>query len=395
MRRSVVFVHGTGVRTAAYLATLERIAARVGAERPEIEVRGCLWGPPEGARARLGGVSVPDYGKTGGGGHATAEEENLAAWSVLYLDPWYELRLLGLQLPLAGGLPAPRTSPPWQRFLTAVNQYVPTPRVVAALEEYRAVETFERALAQLRRSDELGDAARTIDGEGYQHRHAVARALVACTLALAAQDGADFPDGNGRETLVALLSSDLQAQGRSLSGRLRRVAAAPALRVAERRALRRRGALSDDTLPAIGDILRYQARGEGIRRLVRRTVEDTPGDAITLIAHSLGGVACVDLLIQETVPRVDQLITVGSQAGHLYEIGALVSLEPPQPLPEHFTARWLNIYDQRDMLAYFAEPVFPGRAHDKVVDNRQPFPQAHSAYWTNNEVWKAALTWMG
>ncbi|MFF3371588.1 hypothetical protein ACFYXF_01380 [Streptomyces sp. NPDC002680] len=389
MRRSVVFVHGTGVRTAAHLATLDRIAARVGAERPEIEVRGCLWGPTEGASARLGGVSVPDHGRTeDGGGDATAEEEDLAAWSVLYLDPWYELRLLGLQLPLATGLSAPHTGPPWQRFLTAVNQYVPTPRVVAALEEYRAVETFERALAQLRRSDELGHAARTIDGEGYQHRHAVARALVACTLALAAQDGADFPDGNGRETLVALLSSDLQAQGRSLPGRLRRVAAAPALRVAERRALRRQGAPS-------GDILRYQARGEGIRQLVRRTIEDTPGDAITLMAHSLGGVACVDLLVQEAVPRVDQLITVGSQVGHLYEIGALVSLEPPQPLPAHFTARWLNIYDRRDMLAYCAESVFPGRAHDKLVDNRQPFPQAHSAYWTNNDVWKAALRWMG
>ncbi|MGC4986010.1 hypothetical protein ACLQ18_36315 [Streptomyces sp. DT193] len=383
------------MRTAAYIATLERIAERIGASRPEIEVRGCLWGPPEGARARLGGVSVPDYGTTGGGGHATAEEENLAAWSVLYLDPWYELRLLGLQPPAAASLPAPRTSPPWQRFLTAVNQYVPTPRVVAALEEHRAVDAFERALVQLRRSDELGDAARTIDAEGYQHRHAVARALVAGTLPLAAQDGADFPDGSGRELLVALLSSDLQAQGRSLTGRLRSVAAAPALRVAQRRALRRRGALSDGTLPAIGDILRYQARGEGIRQLIRRTIEDTPGDAITLVAHSLGGVACVDLLVQEAVPRVDQLITVGSQAGHLYEIGALVTLEPPQPLPEHFTARWLNIYDQRDMLAYFAEPLFPGRVHDHPVDNRQPFPQAHSAYWTNNEVWKAALTWMG
>ena len=36
----------------------------------------------------------------------------------------------------------------------------------------------------------------------------------------------------------------------------------------------------------------------------------------------------------ESVPQVKQLITVGSQASFLYEIGALVSLEYPNPLPD-------------------------------------------------------------
>jgi len=32
---------------------------------------------------------------------------------------------------------------------------------------------------------------------------------------------------------------------------------------------------------------------------------------------------------------------------------------------------------------------------DERVDNGQPFPDSHSAYWTNTQVWTAILTHMG
>src|SRR4029079_14174247 len=129
-----------------------------------------------------------------------------------------------------------------------------------------------------------------------------------------------------------------------------------------------------------------------IRDYIRAKIEAVPGD-VYLLAHSLGGIACVDLLAQEPIDRVKGLVTAGSQAPYLHEIGALVSLEPgTQDLPPHFPP-WLNLYDPYDFLSYAAAPVFGRRAGDRVRDHRfesgQPFPQSHSAYWTNPETWMA------
>ena len=96
----------------------------------------------------------------------------------------------------------------------------------------------------------------------------------------------------------------------------------------------------------------------------------------------------MDLLIEEPCEGVELLVTAGSQAPFLYEIGALQSLATGQPLPERFP-RWLNLYDRRDFLSYVGEKVFPGRVRDVEVNNRQPFPESHSAYWTNPAVWDA------
>jgi hypothetical protein len=85
---------------------------------------------------------------------------------------------------------------------------------------------------------------------------------------------------------------------------------------------------------------------------------------------------------------VELLVTVGSQGPLLYESGALPALAHPDPLPPHMP-RWLNVYDRRDLLSYLAAPLFPGRATDVEVDNRQPFPASHSAYWTNPAVYRA------
>jgi hypothetical protein len=113
---------------------------------------------------------------------------------------------------------------------------------------------------------------------------------------------------------------------------------------------------------------------------------------VVLLAHSLGGIACVDLLIEEDLThKVAGLITVGSQAPFFYEIGALQTLPYGQPLPAHFPARWLNIYALRDFLSYVGDQpgIFPGRVVDVLVNNQQPFPEAHGAYWANDETWKA------
>ncbi|MEQ8974619.1 MAG: hypothetical protein RIE73_30065 [Coleofasciculus sp. C1-SOL-03] len=111
---------------------------------------------------------------------------------------------------------------------------------------------------------------------------------------------------------------------------------------------------------------------------------------MVLLAHSLGGIACVDLLVQQPLPQVELLITVGSQAPFFYEINALYSLEYGEPLPDYFPS-WVNIYDLRDFLSYIGANVFPNKVQDVLVDNKQPFARSHGAYWTNKAVWKAII----
>ncbi|MFG2277744.1 hypothetical protein ACGFNQ_03525 [Streptomyces asoensis] len=391
MQRSVVFVHGTGVREDSYRTTLETVRSAMTGMRPGVEVRGCFWGREAGAGLALDGVSIPGYTESGGG---RKEDADVAVWGVLYRDPGYELRLLSLCPAVTSGMG--RGQSPAQKLFDQLSAYVPAPEVRAAFAERSLSRSLDVAVRTVAESPELRDAASTADEGGYEHRHAFARAVVAATLAEAVERGADSVDGIERDALLSLVSADLHTQGRTLAGTVAKAAATPALLALSWHARRRRGALNDDLFqPAVGDILRYQARGHLLRRLIKRTVEHAPGDAVTVIAHSLGGVACVDLMVQEEIERVDQLITVGSQAPFFYEVGALISLEHPQVPPAHFPKRWLNLYDPRDLLSFRASPVFPTHASDHEVDNRQPFPFSHSAYWSNRRVWDAVGTWMG
>jgi hypothetical protein len=103
----------------------------------------------------------------------------------------------------------------------------------------------------------------------------------------------------------------------------------------------------------------------------------------------LGGIACVDLLVEQSLPQVVHLVTVGSQAPFMYEINALCSLEFGQPLPDHFP-KWLNIYDLRDFLSYKGSKIFP-KVKDEEVISKQPFPRSHSADWENDRTWECIM----
>jgi hypothetical protein len=100
------------------------------------------------------------------------------------------------------------------------------------------------------------------------------------------------------------------------------------------------------------------------------------------------------LLVREQFANVAGLITIGSQSPFLYEIGAFPALGHPDPLPAHFPP-WLNVYDRRDVLSYVGSGVFGDGVRDVEVDNGQPFPQSHSAYWTNPAVWTAVSEFVG
>lgn len=386
----VLFVHGTGVRGEGWADSFAVVKKRLLGLDPAIRVNGCFWGGSEGAELKADGASIPSYDETGGD-DPSPTEENLALWAVLYTDPWYEIRLLG-DWPADNGEVAPGQMAPSALLREQIENFVPSEESSQLLALYDLRPDFDAACTALLGAPEFDQAVDTVtEATLNEHRKAVARALVAFMMVSAEGSGAPPIDGAAREEIVAALIDDLHGFGLGVAAWLTRPFKGIAGSMVTQRIARKRGALTDATSPAAGDIIRYQARGSGIRRYIRRVVADAiavdPHPSVTLLAHSLGGIACVDALIEEPIPGVSRLVTVGSQAPFFYEIDALASLSYGEPLPDHFPA-WLNIYDGRDFLSYIGAGVFPGRVTDQQVDNGQPFPQAHSAYWRNDAVWR-------
>lgn len=388
---TVIFVHGTGVREPAFSELFERVRSELHERRPGLGVEPCYWGGTEGARLWYDGRSVPAYDATRGI-EPGPEDEELAAWELLYQDPLWELRMLAMAGP-AGGERLPWQIPAGDALDARVQALVPSAELAAAVAAAGLTETFQPTRAAVATSLPYRRAVAAASDDIGDLRLAVARAIVAEALAeQAEQDDVDtpvLPDAQARDRVVLLLVDDLGGGERGLPGLMVAPVRGLALRVATAQARRRRGALTDATYPGAGDILLYQARGNGIRAFIAKQAA-AAAEPVVLIAHSLGGIAAVDLLVSQPLPAVRLLVTVGSQAPFLCEIGALWSLPHGDPLPDHFPP-WLNIYDPRDLLSYIGAPLFPGRVDDVPVNNKQPFPQSHSAYWANPQVWEAIV----
>ncbi len=385
MPASLLFIHGTGVRAKGYAATLEAIKKQVAAHGLPLEVRGCFWGEAEGARLRAGGVSIPGYGESGGAA-PTEADELMALWTVLYSDPWYELRLLRHR-PVVEAIPFGQ-EPPSILLRRAVDEYVPSGELRARFADAGLEPFLDSALERLRAAPELDDAVATAPADPLEHRRAVARAIVAATLTATEDAGLPAVDGATRDNLVLGVTTELHGYGMGIGSFLLRPVKGLAQRWVTDKLTGDRGALSDGAAPTAGDILCFLAHGTGARTYVGSAIRDLGPGPTYLLAHSLGGIISADLLIRDAVPAVAGLVTVGSQTPFMYEIGAFPALSHPDPLPDHMP-RWLNVYDRRDVLSYVGEGVFGNRIRDLRVDNGQPFHQSHSAYWTNAELWSA------
>jgi len=148
-----------------------------------------------------------------------------------------------------------------------------------------------------------------------------------------------------------------------------------------------RGPFSAAIQPFVGDIFRYLAFGEPLRRFIASQVLSAR-PPVVLVGHSLGGIACLDLLSREPGLPVAHLITIGSQAAQLYRMGALPGLPDDQTLPVGFP-RWTNVYSRHDLLSYLAGPVF-GDLHvtDVEISGAQTMPAAHSDYFNRPALYK-------
>jgi hypothetical protein len=385
--RHVLFVHGTGVRQPSYDESWAIIAAQLRKKLPDSTLYRCYWGGTEGSRLRSGGASIPDYNTARAVEDVDPEDAAIAEWRLLYEDPDSELE--------TSLIPStPRDFNPFEEgpleTVTALLA-VETETTRTLVDELRLQSVWEVAKSEMLTTLSAAVVAnRAIPELTPEFRIVLARALVAHAITLRFADSDDvaaWPTGRQRDALVKSLSNDWGAEYRSVASwignRLKRVA----LKIGTDKVARKRGAVSDAAYPATGDILLYQARGEGIRAYIECAIQKAPKPVVVL-AHSLGGIACVDLLASKHLDGVAKLITVGSQAPLFYELNALWSLPNGSPLPASFPD-WLNIYDKHDFLSYVGAGLFPGRIRDVLVNNRQPFPQSHSAYWNNADVWSA------
>ena len=387
---TVVFVHGTGTRRAKFDTTFEVIRQNLLARKPDLTVMPCYWGEPLGAELYAKGASIPNYGRTRGPEEMTEEDYLVALWEQLYRDPLFELRLLSVQADALanfrsrGGIPQP----------DLLRSFTISSALQTKLEEAGIADTFEVARLTVQSSTVYKNALSAAAQDPERYRAATARALVAMSIALCEAQQKDPPlvsDAQMRDRVIDQIGNELAGGRRSFGGWAAKHVFDLALTLGAMNAVeRKRGAISDGTYPFAGDILLYQARGEKIRSFIRELAQQaTP--PVVLLGHSLGGVACVDLLIQQPLPQVQLLVTVGSQAPFFYEINALHSLSWKESLPSHFPSTWLNLYDLRDFLSYIGSNIFPERVKDAQVDNKQPFPYSHSAYFTNPQTWEAIV----
>ncbi len=397
---TALFIHGTGVREPGFSDLYGRFTAGLRQFAPNVRTASCYWGGELGARLGAGGLSVPHTGGRSRGGpdgeigtaEAIGTADGTELWADLYRDPLAELAAAAgsgagsasgpggsAELPLGAALPAERP----RALLCALDGHVgdiargaglPAPYLAAAVAELAASAVLSGAGAAVPDEEELA--------------RLLARALVAAALAaLLDADAPVVPDGAARDAAVAALAARMGARPEGSERGLGAALARPVLRIASHQVVRRRRALTEAAHPAAADVMLYLAHGEPLRRRLREAVEELE-PPVVVIGHSLGGIIALDALIASPSPRVALLVTVGSQAPFLYESGALPGLVHPEPLPEHLPD-WLNVYDRRDLLGYVGAPLFPGRVTDVEVDNRQPFPAAHSAYWTNPAVYRA------
>lgn len=378
---SLVFVHGTGVRERQYEATFERIRRGVASCRPDVDVVPCRWGSGLGAALRADGASIPDYAATRRVTDDFAAEQAWASarWRLLDADPLHELRMIAA---LATGPSDADGSGRAFRIGERARGLAAHPETSRLFADLDLSAQFRAATAAVAGSAAMTEALH--DSAAAELPGAIARAMFAQTLRQAASDGLGpvpvLP--SQRDRVLLAMTEALGGATLGWATSMAKTTAMLAWRwsgagVTERR----RGAIMDVTSPVAGDILVYLSRGERIRRFIADCCRDAR-PPIVLLGHSLGGIACLDLLATTRLPDVTGLITVGSQGPLLYEIDALPSIAYGEPLPPSVPA-WTNIYDPRDLLAHVGAGLFPGRVVDVAVESGNPFPFAHSDYFGN------------
>jgi hypothetical protein len=379
----VLFVHGTGVRHASYQVSVARIIRGLDGLGVDASLENCLWGDVLGAKLGANGKSIPKYAEPLA--KPLTDDQTEALWELLGRDPLFELRELAASPKKVVPPNAKQVKVNMRAVLKGFRQ---DRDLIYRLQPYTVVTIWDKAVASVV-NDKVLDVVFDVAGSPYAPlRVACARALVASLQRELSSANMPSLPVSERDSIVDYCLEKLG--GVEMGGLMDWFSArleGLVVRLLNMKAKRSRDALFSSVAPMAGDVMMYQARGEPIREFIEKRIIECGSDVIVL-AHSLGGIACVELLIEKSLPQVKALVTVGSQAPFLYEINALRSLSFGEKLPEHFPKRWINFYDCNDFLSYRASDLFSGRVEDIEVASRLPFPDSHSGYWDLPELWK-------
>jgi len=385
------YVHGTGGRSPKTGLTLNLIRANLSQYfGPKAQLHDAPWGDHWGARLNANGASIPGQRPAPDDPEHDAEGE--AAWSILYADPATEIRLLA-ERPGEGSFVSPGE---FGRQCLAKLDSLNPPAEFEGILTRRGLSTYWLAAVESVRQSRspVRELIMHANRDPAAMSVPISRLLLALTLSTAAAAGHPSVAAATRRTLIDLLVEPL---GGPPLGGIGDFLLQPCVGLASALMRRNRFSLSNAAAPFAADILLYQSRGVGLRQFLAEAIVNA-GAPVVILAHSLGGIACVDLLIERDLrENVVALVTVGSQAPLFFELNALQSLHFGQKLPLWFPPHWINFFDPSDFLSYIGVPVFGDAVKDIEINSGEPFPTSHSAYWDCDALWerlKVELAWI-
>lgn len=215
MQKTLLFVHGTGVRAAAYAATralIERQMKQYGLEA--VEFAPCLWGEEFGAELLRDGKSIPTYGDTRSP-QQLLEDQGPALWETLLQDPTFELVALTRVQPDAGA-PQSAIDKLLQNFSALrASKDLFSALVSVGLEHLvdgrRIKPVVGEILTGIARSDGFQRCASAPIAGQREHRDALARAVVAGLQKQALEASMPLLDAAYRDELVMRIGHLLAA----------------------------------------------------------------------------------------------------------------------------------------------------------------------------------------
>jgi hypothetical protein len=395
----LVFVHGINVRAPdgpgehPYDETCRAIGYELFLKNIKWQIVKCRWGDDLGAHLLAEGKSFPPE-RAKALAEMAGPDDPAKLWGVLFEDPTFELRALSSMPETEAEAMVPGAGrPKWVELEERLQGDIePNEKLKDRLTRLQLENLFPIAVQQTKDDPFTLTAVR--HPEAFR---AVARAIVARTVLIGLDRGVPAPCIEDLEAMTIEMEQVLR------DGELFGVsdwAKSTLLGWGTTMAVRRRATLSGAATPIAGDVILYQAHGELLRARIAEVVEKEAktGEPVAILAHSLGGVAAVETLVERPTTRkhVKKLITAGSQSGFFYEINALRTLPFGERLPDDFP-EWLNFWDYRDFLSFVVEPVFTGggRRQDVPIESGLPFVASHSGYWRQSKTWDAIKTFLG
>lgn len=407
---TIVMVHGAGVRAAGIKQLRQQVTAGIAGvdALAGYILEMCEYGPNVGAAPAGVAETLPkEITARAIGAEPSEDELEAARWSLLFDDPLFELRLAGVRLPAASTGVVIGGPLPSEQSRQAILRLATMPELPPA-ESGITREAFADAVGAVANSPELRDAASAVGSPNDADLVAISARAIAATIIAPyrlSEPGTQPPmvaNGTVRDAFVDAVADRIVALSeRSLvSDWLKKSIAGFVAKRATAIGVEHRLAAQQGASPVVADVVHYLRRPVDMADFVRRSLASaTP--PVVAVGHSLGGIILVDVLSMPDHPRVDLLVTVGSQSPILFAYDALgrprngdASRQPYAADRPPFTP-WLNIYNRNDFVSFKAGDIFRNELSAPTLDIvdaelhlPHSFPDAHGDYWTDKRTFE-------